>query len=171
MSLMGEETSDARAGTPHVTVRDFPEAYRFVPEELIGKCCALIESYHNMHGYAALPDMLWLSDARDVIECDHDLTRLFSRASKSRGAKRANDTFVLIATVVLTLEVLAGDFANWGKRFPEAKRAAEKALGDFPVRKHSGLIDAYLYPSSGARRELANPLASNPTTALPPIKN
>jgi hypothetical protein len=171
MSLMGEEASDARAGTPHLTARDFPQAYRFVPEELIGKCRALIESYHNMHGYAALPDMLWLSDARDVIECDHDLTRLFKRASKSRGAKRANDTFVLIATVVLTLEVLAGDFANWGKRFPEAKRAAEKALGDFPARKNSGLIDAYLYPSSGARRELANALASHPTAALPAIKN
>ena len=51
-----------------------------------------------MYGYVGLPDMLWLSDARDIIECHADLAQLFKKASKSRGAKRANDSFLIIAT-------------------------------------------------------------------------
>jgi hypothetical protein len=167
MFLMGDRATNAAADAPHATDRvwDFPQAYQFVPQELIGKCTALIESYHHMHGFGGLPDMLWLSDARHLIERDHDLTRLFKRASRSRGAKRANDAFLLIATVVLSLEILARDFANWGERFPAAKREAETALGDFSARQNSGLMDAYLYPSSGPRRELAD--APDPSAAAP----
>jgi hypothetical protein len=172
MSLIGDKTGESTAAALSAAnrERDFPQAYLFVPEELIGKCRALIESYHGIHGYAGLPDMLWLSDVRDVIECDRELAQLFKRAAKSRGARRANESLVLIATIALALEVLARDFANWGKRYPAAKREAEKVLGGFPARQNSGLIDAYLYPSSSARREFSNMLASDPTAA-PPAKN
>src|SRR5580704_7977980 len=80
-------------------------SFFFVPREMADKCRRLIESYHAIYGYVSLPDMLWLSDARDVIECDRDLMRIFRKASKSRGAKRANDSFLQIATAVVALEV------------------------------------------------------------------
>jgi hypothetical protein len=134
------------------------QIFDFLPKELTAKCLALVESYHSMHGYVGLPDMLWLSDARDVIECDRELTEIFQKAAKSRGAKRANDSFLLIATVIVSLEVLARDFADWGKRFPKAKREAEKLLGDFPRRRRC-LMDFYLYPGSAARHQLATALA------------
>ena len=72
--------------------------FSFVPDELTVKCRSLIESFHGMYGYVGLPDMLWLSDARDIIECHEDLAQLFKKASRSRGAKRANDSFLMIAT-------------------------------------------------------------------------
>jgi hypothetical protein len=132
---------------------------QFLPRELALKCRKLIESYHDIYGCAGLPDMLWLSSARDVIECHRELTQIFRKASKSRGAKRANDAFLLIATVIVALEVLARDYAGWGKRFPTAKREAEKLLGDLPPGRRVWLMDRYLYPSLGVRREFASVLA------------
>jgi hypothetical protein len=139
--------------------------FEFVPIELAAKCGKLIESYHAMYGYVGLADMLWLSDARDVIEGHQDLTRIFKKASKSRGAKRANDSLLLIATTIVSIEVLARDFAGWGKRFPAATREAEKVLGGLPPRQRTWLMDLYLYPPLGVRREFANALASPATGA------
>lgn len=129
--------------------------FRFLPNELAVKCRALIETFHEILGYGCLPDMLWHSDARDIIECDRELAQLFKNASKSRCAKRANNSLLLIATVVLSLEALARDFAGWGKRFPIAKREAERWLGGFPLKQRVWLLDVYLYPSLSIHRELA----------------
>jgi hypothetical protein len=129
-----------------------------VPRELADKCRSLIESYHAIYGYVSLPDMLWLSDARNVIEYDRDLMRIFKKASKSRGAKRANDSFLQIATAIVALEVLVRDYAGWGKRFPAAKREAEKLLDHFPQRQWVWLMDLYLFPPVGVRREFASAL-------------
>ncbi len=133
--------------------------FRFLPSELAVKCRALIETFHEMLGYGRLPDMLWHSDARDIVECDRELAQLFKNASKSRCAKRANDSLLLIATVVLSLEALGRDFAGWGKRFPIAKREAERLLGGFPLKQRVWLLDMYLHPSLGIHREFASVLA------------
>jgi hypothetical protein len=129
--------------------------FQFIPSELAGTCERLIRSYHAIHGYAGLADMLWSSDARNVIEADKELTQAFRKASKSRGAKRANDAFLTIATIVMSLEVLARDYANWGKRFQEAQRTAQDVLGGRTLGPRAWFMELYLYPSAGGRRELA----------------
>jgi hypothetical protein len=160
----GEETeTDVGLSADGGTFRQ--RTFQFVPKELAAKCRKLIESYHAMYGYVGLADMLWLSDARDVIESHQDLTRIFRKASKSRGAKRANDSLLLIATTIVSIEVLARDFAGWGKRFPAATRQAEKVLGGLPLRQRAWLMDLYLYPPLGVRREFANALAPSTTGA------
>jgi len=133
--------------------------FQFVPKELADKCRKLIESYHAIYGFVGLPDMLWLSDAREVIECHEELAQLFRKAAKSRGAKRANDSFLVIATIIVSVEVLVRDYASWGKRFPAAKREAEKVLGEIPPRPRVWLMDLYLYPPVGMRRDFADALA------------
>jgi hypothetical protein len=137
--------------------------FQFIPNELAETCGRLIGSYHAIHGYAGLPDMLWSSDARNVIESDEELTKAFKLASKVRGAKRANDAFVLLATIVMSLEVLARDYASWGKRFHEAQRAAEEVLGGIPLQPRAWLMELYLYPAPGAGRELSAAEMRSPT--------
>jgi hypothetical protein len=134
--------------------------FRFIPRELAIKCQRLIESYHAIYGCVGLPDMLWLSDARDIIERDRELTRVFTRAARSRAAKRANDSFLHIATAIVSLEVLARDFSGWGERFPAAKREAEKVLERLPQLRRTWLMDFYFFPPVGAHREVADPLVS-----------
>jgi hypothetical protein len=138
-------------------------SFRFIPRELVTKCRRLIESYHAIYGYVGLPDMLWLSDAREIIERDRELTRIFRRAARSRAAKRANDSFLQIATTIVALEVLARDFSGWGKRFPAAKHQAEKILGGLPQLRRTWLMDFYFFPPVGARREFADTLTFNAT--------
>jgi hypothetical protein len=168
MSFSGE-TASSDGGTnmrrPADNRFSGQRTFQFIPKDLATKCRKLIESYHAIYGFVGLPDMLWLSDARDVIECHEELTQLFKMASKSRGAKRANDLYLLIATTIVALEVLARDFAKWGKQFPAAKREAEKVLGDIPSRKRTWLMDLYLFPPLGVRRELAEALTPSSTPA------
>jgi hypothetical protein len=81
--------------TPTQISRDTPQKadagaalsanFRFVPRELATKCRRLIESYHAICGYVGLPDMLWLSDARGIIERDRELTRIFRRSAITSG--------------------------------------------------------------------------------------
>jgi len=161
MSLVNDSATDAGTQTAVQADHVFDEAptFRFVPREVAVQCRKLVESYHAIHGCARLPDMLWHSDARDIVECDRDLTKIFKSASRSRGAKRADELFLLIATVIVSVEVLARDFAGWGKRFPAAKREAEVLLVDFPQRQRVWFMDKYLYPSLDIRRESVGALA------------
>ena len=153
------------AATRMDQVGEIAVGFSFVPSELILKCRSLIESFHAMYGYVGLPDMLWLSDARDIIERDAALAQIFKKASKSRGAKRANDSFLMIATAIVSVEVLARDVAGWGKRFPAAKRTADKLVGEASPNRRTWLMDQYFYPPFGGRREHTDAIA--PSTALP----
>ncbi len=75
-----------------------------------------------------------------------------------------NDSFLTIATAIVAAEVLARDFSGWGKRFPSAKREADKLFADFSQQR-VWLMDLYLYPPAGVRREPGDAL--EPSTAGP----
>ena len=165
MPPIGDAHTQASTDTPQKadTGAALSASFRFIPRELATKCRRLIESYHAIYGYVGLPDMLWLSDARDIIERDRELTRIFKRAARSRAARRANDSFLNIATTIVSLEVLARDFSGWGKRFPAAKGEAEKILGRLPQLRRTWLMDLYFFPPVGVRREFGDTLAFYPT--------
>jgi hypothetical protein len=152
-------TNDREVGPSADGAAESESNFSFLPADLSGKCRALIESFHTMHGFAGLPDMLWLSEARGIIESDRDLTLAFTRACRSRGAKRANDSFIAIAVIVMSLEALSDDFAGWGKRFPNAKSQAENLVSERPGQR-TRLMDLYLYPSLTVRREIADALVA-----------
>jgi hypothetical protein len=154
MSLASYSTADSSRSEDGAST-NLGSDFRFLPKELTAKCHKLIESYHVIHGFGCLPDMLWHSDARDIIECSRELSRIFKTASKSRCAKRANESLMLIATVVLSLEILIRDFSGWGKRFSSAKRTAEGLLAGFELRPRTWFLDQYLYPTPAPTPELA----------------
>ena len=132
--------------------------FKFVPKYLAAKCQQLIETYHGINGYGCLPDMLWDTEVRDLVDNHRELRHIFRKASTTRSAKRANEGFVLIATVILSLEVLASDYAGWGRRFPWAKRKAEEFRRAHLPTSRTRLMDLYLFPPAGSRRELGDTL-------------
>ncbi len=133
--------------------------FSFVPEELVVKCDSLIESYHAMYGYFCLADMLWRADAREFIDRHDELRQAFKDAARKRNAMRANNSLQAIATLIVALEVLVRDFAGWGTQFPDAQQEAKKLLDASPVAPRLWLLNEYLYPTSGIRREYARALA------------
>jgi hypothetical protein len=133
--------------------------FKFIPKALAEKCGQLIEACHAIPYYPSLPDLLWHGPNRDFIECDRNLAKIFKKASISRSAKKANQAFTLIATVVLALEILARDYAGWGKRFPSAKRKADALIGEFRPSNQSWLINIYLYPRGRSGPSMVDAIA------------
>src|ERR1700740_3234635 len=140
--------------------------FNFLPKSLTVQCRSLIESYHELHGYACLPDILWKSRLGPFIETHHELRQLLRKASTTRSAKKANDGFVRIATEILSLEILASSFAGWSAIYPGPGEKARAILKRNARSSHMPLMEFYLYPpkyiSTAAIAKLAPPPSHQP---------
>lgn len=134
------------------------KSFEFVPRELAIRCRKMIESHHAKEGYAHLSDILWRSNARHIIEYSRDLTEIFKSASKSKYAKRSYERLLYLATVVVSLEVLARNFMDWGQQYPAARDEAEKILSEPVIHRLPWLMDVYLYPTFDTHRAVAKML-------------
>jgi hypothetical protein len=134
----------------------------FLPISLTVQCRSLIETYHELHGYACLPDTLWKARLGPFIETHREFRQLLRKASTTRSAKKSNDGFVRIATTILSLEILASSFAGWSAIYPEAGSMARAILKRNGRSPHMPLMEFYLYPpkylSSAAIAALAPPV-------------
>jgi hypothetical protein len=142
MSLGEDVGIDSRTAVLQSKAADFG----FLPTDLVKKCGRLIHAHHQAAGYAALPDLLWDEQTRDFIATYKNLQAILKKASTTRSAKKANAAYLLIATVILSLEALASDFAGWGTRFPSAKRRAAEMVADSFPSSRTRLLDTYLPP-------------------------
>ena len=120
--------------------------FSFVPSSLTGQCRSLIESYHELHGYSCLPDILWKARLGPFIEAHRELRHLLREASTSRSAKKSNEGFVRIATLLMSLEILASSFASWSAIYPQAASRARAILKRNARSPHMPLMEFYLYP-------------------------
>ena len=137
-------------------MRDFTKPPNFIrsraaedlgplPESLTRQCRRLIESYHAIHGYSCLPNMLWRSHLGPFIERHKQLGQLLKRASTTRSAKKSREGFVRIATTILSLEILASSFAGWSALFPEAAERAHALLKRNALSPKMPLMGFYVY--------------------------
>ena len=143
--------------------------FSFLPKSLTVQCRSLIESYHELHGYACLPNMLWKSRLGPFIETHHELRQLLRKASTTRSAKKSNEGFVQIATTILSLEILASSFAGWSAIYPEAGSRAQAILKRNIRSPQMPLMEFYLYPpkylSTAAVATLIPPASRHPSEA------
>ena len=164
MTEVANESGGAAPGREAAAV-DFG----FLPEILTVQCQSLIESYHELHGYSCLPDILWKARLGPFIEIHRELRLLLKKASTTRSAKRSNEGFVRIATKILSLEILASSFAGWSAIYPEAGSAAQAVLKRHARSTQMPLMEFYLYPpkyiSSAAIATLAPPPNRQPGVA------
>jgi hypothetical protein len=116
----------------------------FLPKALTVQYQSLIESYHEPHGYACLPNMLWKVRLRPFIQAHRELRQLLKKASTTRRAKKSNEGFVRIATTILSLEILASSFAGWSAIYPEAGLMAQAILKRNARSPHMALMEFYL---------------------------
>ena len=143
--------------------------FGFLPKSLTAQCRSLIESYHELHGYACLPDILWKARLGPFIETHREFRQLLRKASTTRSAKKANEGFVRITTTLLSLEILASSFAGWSAIYPEAGSRAQAILKRHARSTQMPLMEFYLYPpkyiSSAAIATLVPPPNRQPGEA------
>jgi hypothetical protein len=154
------------------TLADKPENFDpgFLPKTLTMQCQSLIESYHELHGYACLPDILWKARLGPFIQTHQEFRQLLRKASTTRSAKKSNAGFVRIASTILSLEILASSFAGWSAIYPEAGLRAHAILKRNARSPHMPLMEFYLYPpkyiSSAAIATLVPPQGRQPSEAV-----
>jgi hypothetical protein len=138
----------------------------FLPRNLTTQCQTLIVSYHELHGYACLPNILWKARLGHFIEAHQEFRHLLKKASTTRSAKKSNESFILIATAILSLEILASRFAGWSAIYPQAGLMARAILQQNARSPDMPLMEFYLYPpkyiSSAAIATLAPPPSRQP---------
>jgi hypothetical protein len=122
--------------------------FGFLPTALTDKIRRLLEGYHRLRGYSTLPDFLWDAETREFIEMHEQLHAIFTKASRTRGAKKSNEWYLLLATIVLSLEALVSDFAGWGTRYPRARHLAVEIASASLLPFGTWLLDHYLSPRS-----------------------
>jgi len=141
----------------------------FLLSNLTTQCQSLIVSYHELHGYACLPNILWKARLGHFIEAHQEFRQILRKASTTRSAKKSNENFVLIATTILSLEILASSFAGWSAIYRQAGLIARAILQQNARSPHMPLMEFYLYPpkyiSFAAIAMLAPPLNYQPTEA------
>jgi hypothetical protein len=120
--------------------------FGFLPKSLTSQCRVLIESFHALHGYSCLPDILWKAGLGPFIEAHAQLRALLRKASTTRSAKKSNDGFVRIATTILSLEILASRFAGWSTIYPQDASRSQVIQKANARGRHTPLIEFYLYP-------------------------
>ena len=139
---------------------DSPD-FDFLPQKLRNQCRSLIESYHDLHGYGCLPDILWKAGLGPFIETHREFRQLLKKASTTRSAKKSNEGFTQIATTLLSLEILASNFAGWSTIYPRAAFTTKSILKRHARPTSTPLMESYLYPpkylSSAAIATLALP--------------
>jgi hypothetical protein len=142
------EVSVANDGGAAAALADRTENFdlSFLPNSLTTQCRSLIESYHELHGYACLPDLLWKAQLRPFIESHQEFRQLLKKASTTRSAKKSNEGFARIAATILSLEILTSSFAGWSAIYPEAALIAQAILTRNARTPHMPLMEFYLYP-------------------------
>jgi hypothetical protein len=120
--------------------------FSFLPRDLLTQCRSLIESYHDLHGYACLPDTLWKCRLGPLIEANQEMRQLLRKASTTRSAKKSNEGFTRIAATLLSLEILASNFSGWSAIHPDAGLMAHAILKRSARSPHMPLMEFYLYP-------------------------
>jgi hypothetical protein len=165
MDVVAEGANDASDCADRVESPDFS----FLPNSLTGQCRSLIESYHELHGYTCLPDILWKARLGPFIEAHRELRHLLRKASTTRSAKKSNEGFVRITTTILSLEALASSFAGCSAIYPQAASRAHAILKRNTRSPHMPLMEFYLYPpkhiSSAAIATLTPPANRQPGEA------
>jgi hypothetical protein len=119
--------------------------FSFLPRALLEKCKPFIVRYHELNGFSSLPDILWHPETRKFVEADVILRKEFKRATSTRRAIEAKEGFVLIATVILSAEILAIGLAGWARRYPTAHKKAKALFADYAPSSRARLIERYLF--------------------------
>jgi hypothetical protein len=118
--------------------------FSFLPKALLKKCKLFIIRYHELNGFSSLPGLLRHPETSKLVESNFVLSQLLKESTSSRGAKRANEGFVSIATLILSTEILALELSCWARRYPTAHRKAQAVLAEHVPGSRARLTARYL---------------------------
>jgi hypothetical protein len=123
------------------------DEFRFLPPELVSACGVLVERYHarQEHPCKGPVEVVWRSDADQLLRYSRALKTLFGLACKTRRAQPAKKLQHDVAALILAGEVLVQDDVGWGARYPKARENAQQIFAKVSVSR-AWLMETYGCP-------------------------
>jgi len=90
---------------------------------LIDKCTPFVVRYHELNGFSSAGHLV-APETSKLIEGNPAFRQGFKKSTLSRGARKANERCVLIATLIRSIEILATGLAGGATRYPPARKKA-----------------------------------------------
>jgi hypothetical protein len=125
---------------------------KFLPQELVSSCRKLVDSFHAMHNFTCLADILWRAGVTDFVCINKKLEKAYAKAAKVRRAKRADTIYLEIASALLAIEILSNGLFGWSLRYPAAARRAIRLMDRYLSTDRVQLRDVYLCERNFVRR-------------------
>ena len=133
---------------------DRSQSFDFLPQSLRSQCRSLIESYHALHGFGCLPNILWRAGLGPFIENHREFRQLLKKASTNRSAKKSSEGFTQIAATLLSLEILASNLAGWSALYPQATSLAKSILKRYAHSCGTRLMESYQIGRASCRERV-----------------
>lgn len=136
--------SASKAAAQVAAARD---EFDFLPSELVCACGALIGRCHAQRAQPCNSpvEVVWSSDADELLRHQRALKTLFRHACRTRRAKRAKELQENVAALILACETLAQDEAGWGARYLKARASALQVFAKVSDRR-PWLMETYGFP-------------------------
>jgi len=120
------------------------DEFGFLPPDLVSACAALVKRYHNQRAQPSKSpvEVVWCSDADELLRRHQALRTLFWRACRTRRAKPAEEMQQGVTALILACETLVQDEAGWGARYPKARASALQLFAKVS-RRRPWLMETY----------------------------
>jgi hypothetical protein len=120
------------------------QEFAWLPEKLISKWVMGVKTKHEQNGWGSMPGILWNQETMVFFGMYPGLLAMLDQATKSWRPSKRHEYQTYLASIVLSIECLSSDFADWGTRYPDAKRKADKIVDTYFANKRTRLLDVYM---------------------------
>lgn len=109
----------------------------FLAPALVSACGTLVRRYHAQQAQPSNSplEVVWGSDADELLRHQRVLKTLFWHACRTRRAKPAKKLKENIAALILACETLSQDEAGWGARYLNARASALQVFAKVSNRR------------------------------------
>jgi len=120
------------------------QEFAWLPEKLVPNWIMIVKAKHEQNGWGSMPGILWDQETMAFFGMYDGLLSMLGKATSSWRPNKRHEYQTYLASIVLSIECLADDFAGWGTRYPDAKQKADKIVETYFTNKRTRLLDVYM---------------------------
>lgn len=120
------------------------QGFEWLPEKIFGMWVMGVKARHEKQGWGSMPSILWDQDTMVFFGSHRGLMNMLEVATNSWRPNKRHEYQTYLASIVLSIESLACDFAGWGTRYPELRSKAVEILDTYFTNNRTRLLDIYL---------------------------
>jgi hypothetical protein len=118
------------------------DEFQWIPADLIANWIVAVKSTNVQD--SAMQAVLWDKDTMVFFGCYKGTMKMLRGATKSWRPSKRLEYGTYLLSLVLAIESLGCDFAEWGTQHRDAKAKAEEILDTYFISNRTRLLDVYM---------------------------